>query len=369
MSLQSKINIWESIQPDFNHMQTSSTVGGAITDFGFLFRKLQTLLSEMIIQIENRIAEEDETVFKKFEEAVDSLQSKIRSLLHLTSWENDSWQMRHIDNLLAFNVISLGSRGYLSDMLSELRRIGLEVFQNQLGQPSEFCILDFNLPTFVIHEINKLPLQDQIYEWKEKADTPLLNLYRFLKMLSLYDSSSHLTLSTASSPWISPKNLQELQNREYHIRVGYYLNLFKSSDIKEHPFNVDELYRLIKRFISFLEKEIRENDSPSSIDPPASKGYFRTQQCDADVKVLISLAKDKWKQALSTCKHPREIGAEKMAQELLKGLPANISLYAKGEKQLPRALKAIKATDPRIFENGKFIDLKPHWVNFDWVKI
>lgn len=96
MTFQSKINIWDSIQSDFNHIQTNSTVGGAIIDFGFLFRKLQTIpsVSEVILQVENQIAEEDKTTFEAHEKAVSSLQSEIRSLLHLTSWEKDSWHLK-----------------------------------------------------------------------------------------------------------------------------------------------------------------------------------------------------------------------------------------------------------------------------------
>ncbi len=371
MIFQVKINIWDSIQPYFNHMQTNNTVGGAIKDFGFLLKNLETIPSvkEVIIQVENQIVEEDKIAFELYEKAVNSLQIKIRSLLHLTSWAKDSWQMSHINNLLAYKVISLSSRGYLSDLHFELRRVGFEVFQNQLGQPNKFCILDFDLPTFLTDEIEKPPLQDQIYEWKEKADTSSLALYRFLKMLTLYDSSPQLTLSSDPSFWIPPKNLQELEDRDYQIHVRCYLNLFKSSDITKHPLNIEELSRLVKRFVFFLEREVRANASLCPLDNSSSKDHFRTQQCDADVKTLISFAKDSWKQALSTCKHPRKIGTENLAQELLKVLPKSISLYSKDENRIPRALKAIKATDPRIFENGKFIDLKPHWETFDWVKI
>ena len=132
----------------------------------------------------------------------------------------------------------------------------------------EFGIIEFHFPAFLNQEINKPRLQDQIYQWKEKADTSLSALYRFLKMLTLYDSFPHLTLSTDPSSWIPPKNLQELEDRYYQIHVGHYLNLFKSSDIKKHPFDIDELCRLVKRFIFILDREIETNVSLCIKDQP-----------------------------------------------------------------------------------------------------
>lgn len=169
-------------------MQTSNTLGGAITDFGFLFEKLITIPSvkEVISQTENQIAKEDKASFERFEKAVNWIQNKIKSLLPFFAWEKDSWQLRHILSLPEFQMLSLGSRGYLSDLLYELRRVTSEALKNQnshslfeewaqigrLGS-GKFCILKFHFPSFLDQEINKPRLQDQINQWKEQSDTSL----------------------------------------------------------------------------------------------------------------------------------------------------------------------------------------------------
>lgn len=131
-------------------------------------------------------------------------------------------------------------------------------------------------------------------------------LYRFLKMLTLGDTFIDLTLSTDPSP----KNLQELENRKYQIQVGHYFSSFKSSDIKKHPFDIDELCRLVKRFVFMLEREIEINDFLGN-NTESSKEHWRTEHHKADVKALIPLAKDYWKQKLSNCQYPMRLGVKK----------------------------------------------------------
>lgn len=383
MTVQNKVNLWDFIQSDFNRMQTNNTIESAILDFDLLLNNLKNLppVNEALIQLEDQIAEEDRIAFDKYEKAVVWIQNKIRLLLPFLSWKNDSWQMHHTHSLLEFQMISLGTGGYLRDLFFELKGVILEAHKNQasislldnwakverLGS-SEF-IIKFHFPDFLYQEINKPRLHIQINQLKEKADSSFRALYRFLKILTLYASFPPLTLSTNPSSWDPPKNLQDLENRDYHMHVGRYFNSFKSSDIKKRPFKMDELCRLVKLFIFILDREIRTNASLCIMNKPSSKPHSRTQQRNDDVKTLILFAKNTWKQILSECKHPGKIGTEKLAQELLEALPKNISLYSKDKKRLPRARTAIKNTDPRIFENGKFVDLKPHWQNFSWIEI
>ena len=92
MTPQEKVNIWNFIEPDFHHMQTNSTTGGAIIDFGFLFKRLKNIpsVSRVIGRLENKIAAEEKVIFDKFEKAVEWVQNKIKSLLPFLSWGNDS---------------------------------------------------------------------------------------------------------------------------------------------------------------------------------------------------------------------------------------------------------------------------------------
>jgi len=383
MTDQGKVNIWNSIQADFNHMQTNSTTGGAIIDFGFLFNNLRKIpsVNGILTQVESKIAQEDKTAFENFEKAVDWVQNKIKLLLPFLSWSNISWEIRHIRSLLEFQPISLGTGGYLSDLIFELKRVASKALQDQtdltlfegwtkLGPLSsgELGILEFHFPTIINQEIIKLRLQDQSYQWKEKADTYLPALYRFLKMLTLYDTSINLTLSTDPSSWSPPKNLQELENRKYQIQIGHYFNSFKASDITKHPFDIDELCRLVRRFVFMLEREIEINDSLGNNTEP-SKEHWRTQQHKDDIKALIPLAKNYWKQELPNCQFPIKLGVKKMAKKMLENTPKTISFHCASDKQYSKACRALKLTDPRIFKDGKYIRLQPHWEKFDWVKI
>ncbi len=382
MTMQGKVNIWSSIQADFNHMQTNSTTEGAILDFGFLFKNLKTIpsVNKAIVRLENKIAEEDKTAFEEFEKAVEWVQYKIKSLLPFLSWNNDSWEIRHVHSLLEYQLISLGTGGYLSALIYELKRVASKALEDQidltlfegwtkLGQLSsgELGVLEFHFSAIINQELNKPRLQEQSYQWKGKADTSLSTLYRFLKMLTLYDSFSNLTLSTDPFSWVSPKNLQELEDREYQIQVGQYLNLFKSSDINTHPFDLDELCRLVRRFAFMLEREI-ESDASLCKDTESSKEHWRTKQHKSDAKTLIPLAKNLWKQELSNCQYPMKLGVKQMAKRMLENIPKTISLHCASEKQCSKACTALKLTDPRIFKDGKYIGLQPLWENFDWVK-
>lgn len=379
MTVQGKVNIWNSIQADFNHMQTNSTTEGAIVDFGYLLNNLRKIpsVNEVLIQVESKIAQEDKTAFENLEKAVDWVQNKIKSLLPFLSWSNDSWEIRHIQSLLEFQVICLGTGGYLSDLIFELKRVASQALQDQtdialfegwtkLGPLSsgELGILEFHFPAIINQEITRLRLQDQSNQWKKKADIYLPTLYRFLSMLTLFDTSIDLTLNTDPSP----KNLQELESRKYQIQVGHYFNSFKSSDIKKHPFDIDELCRLVKRFVFMLEREIEINDSLGNNKEP-SKEHWRTQQHNADIKALIPLAKNLWKQELSNCQYPMKLGVKKMVEKMVKNIPKTISLHCASNIRHSKADIALKLTDPRIFKHGVYIGLQPHWENFDWVKI
>lgn len=192
MTVQGKVSIWNSIQADFNHMQTNSTTEGAIFDFGYLLNNLRKIpsVNGVIIQVENKIAQEDKTAFENLEKAVNWVQNKIKSLLPFLSWNNDSWEIRHIHSLLEFQVISSGTGGYLSDLIFELKRVSSKALQDQtdlalfegwtkLGPLSsgELGILEFHFPAIINQEITRLRLQDQGNQWKKKADFYLPTLY------------------------------------------------------------------------------------------------------------------------------------------------------------------------------------------------
>lgn len=125
---------------------------------------------------------------------------------------------------------------------------------------------------------------------------------------------------------------------------------------------------LIESLIDRLMKEIsllHANDS----GPKNCGKHWRTQQNDEDLEVLLPYAKKIWKKEFPRCSDPVHMSTAELAKKLLETLPSSVSLHVKGHKRFPRALSVIKATDPRIFEGGKYKGIKPNWQNFSWVKI
>lgn len=72
----------------------------------------------------------------------------------------------------------------------------------------------FDWPDYVDKSLNSLPPDQQLHQWKEKADTSLPCLLRFLKILSLYPTFTPLTLparptlDSLPKNWIEPSSFQ-----------------------------------------------------------------------------------------------------------------------------------------------------------------
>ena len=405
----------ELISTEFNLIKTSETMSGALTHLGFLFTKLQRLsnINRIIALAEAELAEEDRSWFENLEKAVTWLHEKIRILLPHAQWEPDSFAMAEVKALLSFATISLNASGYVGSLLFALKHLFSEVAQEEKNYPlfDGWAQIENSTNHFVIYwpecidrSLNALPIEQQVYQWKERADTSLSCLLRFLKILILYPTFVPLVLPNHPTIDCLPKNLRELEERQCQAYVGCYLSSFRSTDPKKHPLSNTELVKLVERFLYMLEQKI-ESDllgtttirrepvnvvinqflffTPSSLkedemttatqpSPPTSnqeetlskQGHWRSEQCKQDVAAVIPYAQKIWVEAMASELHPMKIGKEKLANELLNRLPSYISLHSKGDKRLPRALKAIVSTDPRIFERGCYKGLKPHWEEF-----
>jgi hypothetical protein len=395
-------DLFETIKCEFEIIKSCETIGGALRHLPCLFERIKKIpKADVLIWIlQDELDKQNQNAFENLQLAVDWIHNKLNLIKE--KWNNNEPFLKRINRLLEFNLINLGDGSYCSILLYEFREISCETIKyadnhsifngwakiiqlppkeykfikNKIDGSIEsvpkvfgdFCISEFIFPECIEKELKKPTLEDEIYSWKEKMDCSLLELFKFLTILSKYDSFVPLKIDPASATWVSPKSLQEIENIHYQSCIGYYLSCFKTSDLTVHPLNFDEMINLIQKFLFMLEKKIESAmDSFELNKQNINKSHWRTQRCNDDLKVLIPFAKDFWKQELPKYEYPMRINREEMANKLIEQLPKNISLYAKDEKIIPRARNALKISDPRNFENGKFLGLKPHWEEFKWV--
>jgi len=288
----------EKVQYELGLVEYSDTIGGALINVESLFKKIHAIFegTPILFHIESQIALEDQSSFENLQKSVDWVQEKIRKLLPVLLWERDSWNLNLVHALLKFEVISLSQGGYLSSLFFELKHIASDVVQNlenhylfegwakiERLSSGEFSIAEWILPEYLDHEISKPPIDEQISQWQEKADTSPVTLYRFLKLLSLYSSFQPLVLSPTPSPSEVSKNLQEVEQKQYQAHVGYYLSLFKSPKKDKHPLTLKTLTRLIKRLLLMLEIESKT----TTLKGPALQKYMSAAAEAYCVKELV----------------------------------------------------------------------------------
>jgi len=406
------------ISPEFNLIKTADTIGGALIHLASLFRKIQELptVNRIIALAETELAEEDRLAFENLEKAVAWFHAKMNILLPHVGWNPDSSNMTHINALLNFKTMCFNASGYVGSLHFALRRLYSEVAQKEdndslfegwtkIEEGTGLRIFDW--PIYVDKSLKLIPVEQQIYQWKERADTSFSCVLRFLKILSLYDSFVPLTLDPQADPSMLPQNLRELEERQCQAHEGFYLSLFGSHDSSKHPLSIAELIRLIDRFLYMIEQKLEDDQSPKTdspqiniiinnfffftaavenkvtvINPPPQehapvspkttshhRSHPHTAKCNQDVKVLIPYAQEGWRKEVPANRYPNTIGKTKLAQKLLKQLPSHVSLHCKEEKRLARMVNAVRLTDPRIYDAvGNYKGLQPHWEKFGWVQ-
>jgi hypothetical protein len=268
-STKEKGRLWESVKQEFNLIESSRTYGGVFKYLKQLLKNIQTIpqVSRIIIQIVHQIVEENKKAFENRKNAVEWFHIKLKQLLPFLKSERGL--VDHIHSLLKFEIIDFSPQGYLGCLLHSLRHAAVEMVKNTTTyslfegwtlidqvDSDEFHIREFIFPDYVAKEINRSSLEKELAQYKEKMDVSLSDLYRFLKILTLYDSFVPLTLNPAPSSCVSIKNLQEVERRQNQAHIGYYLSLFKSLEVIKHPLTIDEIRRLITHFINMLEGEI-----------------------------------------------------------------------------------------------------------------
>ena len=399
----------DAISTEFNLIKTSETIGGALTHLGVLIAKIrrQPHIDCIIASAETGLAEEDRIAFENLEKAVAWFHEKIRILLPHVKWAPDSFAMADVNALLNFHTLSLNANGYAGSLLFQLRHLYSEVAKEEKNcllfegwmrtEKKRGCSVEvFDWPDYVDKSLNSLPPDQQLLQWKEKADTSLPCLLRFLKILSLYPTFTPLTLPARPTVDSLPKNLLQLEERQYQATVGYYLNAFRSSDSRKHPLSIVELIKWIDRFLCMLEQRL-EFDTPNdekspiqikivinqffffseraktsaaamqstaqeSVDPTpsdvAKKTHGHTWKEEADQKVLYSIGKKIWHQVVHNVplQALKNLSQNDIANKIRQEVKARgIRLYRDVSS---RYAKAAKATDPRHWENGRCLGFK-----------
>jgi hypothetical protein len=372
--MENKSALREAVALELNLIKASETIGGAITHVASLLNKIRTIprLNRILANAEADLAEEDRVAFENLEKAVAWLHEKIRTLLPYTKWEEGSYQAKHVNNLLNFATVTLSANGYVGSLLLELNHISSVVVQDKenyhlfegWAQFQDRTKDTFHWPEYVDKALNAH--LDQ-HEWQKNADRSLTCLLRFLKILILMDSFVPLTLGFNPTQHAVPKSLRELEAIDYQAYVGMYLSSFRSSDPSKHPLSLEELRKKVDVFLDLFEQRIDSCLGDEQSSKNTKSGHWRTCQRNQDVNILIPFAKNLWEKEIRECQHPEQLGRTHLAKKLLDRLPPHISLHSKGDKRLPRAKRALKFTDPRIFNNGKCVGLRPHWDQFSWV--
>jgi hypothetical protein len=270
MAKKKNIKISDFVESEFEIIKSCETIGGVLTHLPNLFEKIKSLHETNIIlyNLQKQLYEQNQIAFENIQQAVEWIHSKINHLKillkknHLTTESKE--RIQKIDSILKYNFV-FSSHGYLNHIMEELLILTiwfvekypkhhqkLQPWVTIKAAPYNEYYTTINYPNFI--DTKTESLEKQIQSWKEKTDFSILELYKFLKILSQYDSFIPLQINIKT--WTQPKNLQELLNKLYQAYVGYYLSLFKSPDVSKHPLAIKDLIKLITRFLFMLNKEI-----------------------------------------------------------------------------------------------------------------
>ncbi len=404
-----KTYLRDTISTEFNLIKTSETIGGALTHLGVLIAKVrrQPHIDCIIASAEAELAEEDRIAFENLEKAVAWFHEKIRILLPHVKWAPDSFARADVNALLNFHTLSFNANGYAGSLLFQLRHLYSEVAKEEKNyllfegwmriERKRGCSVEvFDWPDYVDKSLNSLPPDQQLRQWKEKADTSLPCLLRFLKILSLYPTFIPLTLPAQPTVDSLPKNLLQLEERQYQATVGYYLSAFRSPESRKHPLSIVELIKWIDRFLYMLEQRLEfdisndekspiqinivinqffffseratmdaattQSTSQESVEPTpsdvAKNAHGHTWKEETDQKVLYSIGKEIWRQVVRnvSLQALKKLSQKDISNKIRQEVKARgIRLY----RDVPaRYSNAAKATDPRHWESGRCLGFK-----------
>lgn len=150
--------------------------------------------------------------------------------------------------------------------------------------------------------------------------------------------------------------------QEYHLAMtADELRLLGRSKRAPHYFVREKFERYIHRLCQKLLHALRNKVVQEPFFTPVSlekedKDHWRTKQYNEDLGKLTPIGTEVWKAALSSGQDPSAFSQSSVAdkiQELAE--KRQIALHSKARS---RYEDAAKQTDPRIYENGKYLGLK-----------
>ena len=145
----------------------------------------------------------------------------------------------------------------------------------------EFIYPPFFKSLFILKDPNR------IKKWREKRESDVVTLFRFLKILSNYNSLETLKDSLL---W-APKTIVEAEEFFIQGDVKPYLQKLSSSNCEDHPLSRTQLLNLIDTFLNMVESRINQN----SFKFQQAKSPIQKNDSRKEDKILaLTWLKSKW---------------------------------------------------------------------------
>lgn len=352
-----------NLDKEITHIKKSENIKGVILYLPELFRvaKSNSKINEFINGLEELSIEEERKEYELFEKGVSWIHDKFHKILILiekNELSHHEFIQKEIHDALKFIPV-ISSHGYIGHLQDILLFATSNIVQYKQCHSDivnwceittvtngDFAVEKIIYPNFI--NIKYEPFEKKIYDWKANISVSLLAIYRFLKILLLFPAK---TLKRDV-----PQNINELYQYLTQWDIHAHLKKFESLDINNHLISQSELVHILERFVFFIEKQIQENDLVIS---QKEKKHGKTKQYEEDYAALEPFAIRSWTFFINSNSYLIKIGQKKVASHIIENLPRGISLHT--NKPLSVAKAVAKNSDPRIYENGKCVGLKPHW--------
>ena len=381
-----KIDLLAEFQSHLRLIKSSSTIYGALENLAILYERIKSEepTKEIIVNLQNKLQQEQTKITttrkKYFEwccEKLFELKTILQKQPHI---EKSKSFCDEIDQIVKFNFHydQEGLYKTLQKLISNIVKTILKYDQKSYLPLSKWvkihCIPydkyemievifpspDHRKPYF----IDYLETPDK---WEEKLDSCSLSIIFLIKILTICKPSEGIKYLFKGLKKDSNETFQEMENNKIIVRIGLFLMSFNNNDHSNHPYNIAQITALSEKLLNILQKEIDSNLYSLKKDKQ-NKKHWKAKQNTEDINALIPYAKKMWIKTIKKPKLPMKIGYKNLSSKLDSELPYTLSLHVDRDKRVPRIENALKLTDPRIYENGKYKGLKPHWENFNWLK-
>ena len=274
-----EINFQDYIKFERNFINTCSTSIGVLHRLPALLEKIQLHPGTMgvIYRAEKQIEEEDLHIHEDSRKTYAWFCERFRRLLEVVNiWNSSNQELRLFieEGVLRYNFLG-GDGGYFQTIKNLFYQVNYEASLDKSCHSMicewvrinhfpvrDLSDIDILFPDYVKKQVDKKSFQAELHLWKPKLDLSLSESFRFLKILSQYESFIHISSELADRT--CPKNFDEFENLQYKYYVGSFLNRFKSPD--HQPLTKQELTTLVDHFVCLVEEEsaILKSNGPLS---------------------------------------------------------------------------------------------------------